>query len=251
MSECLITRLKSSVNDINLRKIGEFRFAKTSGYTPTKDNSYVDIKLTVAQDVTVRILNDGVFYVSNTIEEDITAGKIKTFKNTTVINFWVSPGSIVSVLYKYDIYRFYAYCIDMNLSEMSKMTNMSFLHLPVNDTYKNNLNGNIESLKKLNNLTYVNLLKSNINGDITEAFGSNINLTSLHLPDTYVTGSLNDFVAAQIAAGRKTATIDFMWPKSYNFVTLDGIVLKNNTTITSNSSTTKLSWNENGEITWS
>lgn len=251
MSECLITRLKSSVNDINLRKIGEFRFAKTSGYTPTKDNSYVDIKLTVAQDVTVRILNDGVFYVSNTIEEDTTAGKIKTFKNTTVVNFWVSPGSIVSVLYKYDIYKFYTFCVDMNLSEMSNMTNMSYLHLPINDTYKNNLNGNIESLKKLNNLSYVNLLKSNINGDITEVFGSNINLTALHLPDTYVSGSLNDFVAAQIAAGRKSATIDFMWPQSYNYVTLDGVALKNNTTITSNSSTTKLSWNENGEITWS
>ena len=74
------------------------------------------------------------------------------------------------------------------------------------------ISGNISVLSSLNNLTRLVIFdertSSNIVGTLSSV-GSLINLTSLALCQTAVTGSIEDFVEAQVAAGRTSGTCNF------------------------------------------
>lgn len=258
MNECLVTKLKASVEDASLPVIGEMIFTRRS-----KTNAYFG--LNVDDEIKVEILNDGYFYKDSTLTETI-ASKTKTVAAGNHA-FYVTEGSVIRVTPRYCISRIAFETAELDLSQLTYMTSLKeivssgtyttgsievlapyrltqiSLHLTYYRIY-----GNLEVFEDLTELATFNVQRSHVIGDIAKCFGKSIKLTFLNIADSDITGSIESFVAAQIAAGRTTGTITFPYATACD-VTYNGISLRKNTDITASDSN-KLSWTSDGTITW-
>ena len=93
--DCLVTKLKASVNDESLRRLGEFRFKKREGMQETTDSTYFGIE--VINSAILSILNDGCFFQAGTITPDTSAGKHKTL-NSGMNYLWASLNAELSLV---------------------------------------------------------------------------------------------------------------------------------------------------------
>lgn len=265
MNECLVTKLKASVNDSNLQVLGELILAKKDSATPSVNNHYCFIQSTVP--ITIEILNDGYFCKNNSTEKDETASKIKSFEAGD-INLYISIGSKFRIIQRYGITAIRGEAMAANLSDFTYMNGLHTLDL-IGDTIegsievlngykiqsarltgtKNKIYGSINGID-FENATSVDLDSKNITGDITTAFGNSINLTNMGIAESGISGSIEELVNAQIAARRSTGTIKIPWVKAVRNVTYKGIALSANSEVPAANDNNAFTWDSNGLITW-
>lgn len=100
--------------------------------------------------------------------------------------------------------------VTLDISSLSKLTKLKTLKVftaPYSIGY-------IDNLSALVNLVDCELYESNIQGDISVAFGKSIVMTKLLIRDTNVGGSLEDLMQAQINAGRISGVLDVSGSKT-------------------------------------
>lgn len=241
MNECLVTKLRASINDDSLSRLGGFTF-KMKDINTTLNQGYVRILFEVPTDVIVQIINDGYFYKPNSTEIDYTVGKTKSFTSVKTLDLHIAPSSKVCVRPRYNINYILATGIEIDLSEFTYMPELNLVRLG-NETI---VSGNTEVFRNYTKLSELNIPLTAITGKVTD-FGKLTNLTILNISNTKVSGSLEEFVAAQIQNGRTEATIGFYYP-GYTNLTYKGAPLKG-MSLSSNDNTSKLSWTSDGVIT--
>lgn len=270
MKECLVTKLKESVEDDSLLKLGEFIITKKSDITPNLTTTRVRTRSAIpGMDLYVEVKSGNGFYTDNTLSA--TTKEPKTLVPGAP-EYYVSPGTIIGVRPKSYVAYFEAdYCI-IDLSQLKYLTNLrvlDFVYCDLIGSLKDLATGigsafteiyieranaalNINDLRDVKSLTKCKFTyNDNIVGTVAEAFGSNTNIESFDFAFTKVSGSLENFVAAQIAAGRTSATVAFPWAAAAANVTYKGIPLSSNPDLPVAGNNNAFSWTSNGTITWS
>lgn len=264
MNQCLVTKLKSAVNDVTLPHLGEIRILKREDLT-TSDQCY--LQFTSNKSVIVSIINDGAFYTDNTLTNTLP-DKSLTFNGSR--GYYFTPGSEISIYQKYYLteIRFSASIIDLN--QFDYMNSLCRFYLTSNckstgtiDVFKNcpligfgctdqkEVTGNLDNFSNLYALEEISITKCKyITGDITKAFGKSVNFTYMNIADASMSGSIESLVAAQIAAGRTTGTIKVPWLNAFYYITYQDIALSNHSGVPQATNSSYFSWDADGNITF-
>lgn len=223
--DCLVTKLKGSVNDLTIPKLGNFIFKGYSGEAEASGANYV------------RLLYEGKGTVS--IEKgdisNVATGERSGNKLTgEELTFNIAQGDFVFNVEKYNLLSFliyynelsdssslntkdFQYCSKIqkleahgmkgDLSDLAQITTLvNFNSESLKDT--DYLIGDIKALVSNKNITSINTNRNiMIEGDIA-SLGSLTKLTFFNLGNTKISGNIEDFVKAQRAAGRIVATMD-------------------------------------------
>lgn len=220
MGNCLVTKLKSTVDNDSLKKLGIIKF---DAEIRTSDGRIVGnltaTPLDGKQIHFTRISPTSLTFANPTnggIVEDSTHGILVSAESTLgVIGLQSEKFMTVEIGKKYDLKTLrLVRSSNINLSELKYCTGLTQLNVS-NVTVPNenkNTFGDIRSLSNLVKLQELDLsYLTRISGDI-ESLGKLINLTTLNfavekaLVESYVTGNWVDFVAAQRTNGRTTCS---------------------------------------------
>lgn len=220
MGNCLVTKLKSVVDNDNLRKLGKIEF---DAEIRTSDGRIVGnltaIPLDGKQIHFTRISPTSLTFVNPTnggIVEDPTHGILVSAESTLgVSGLQGEKFMTVEIEEKYDLKTLrLVRSSNINLSELEYCTgliNLSMSNVSVSHENRR-IRGDIGSLSDLVNLQVLNLsYLTRISGDI-KSLGKLTNLTTLNfavekaLAESYVAGNWVDFVTAQRTNGRTTCS---------------------------------------------
>lgn len=208
MNNCLITRLKGSVDNDSLLKIGELRLKASKVELAKSEGSSLDY-----------ICHQGGIYSDSDKKKPITHSGIES----NSVTIYADSDSIFSILPKYNLTELYLTGLDSVSGGLSSFNIKGLRNLDIKGNIEDdveNLNKDIvalfitqapnikmslDSISKFKNLTYLTLKSpSQLVGDISR-LGSLINLTNLNIDEnTGISGTLESFVQAQRQYGRKT-----------------------------------------------
>ena len=254
MGNCLVTKLKASVNNPDLPKLGYIlaKMKNTSG-------DYVDITYKDA----IRVFIDGdngsghMKSVEGTTSRD--NNRDKSFQKFSVGEYYVNIEK--SPLFKYfshsagymdvDLEQF-KYCTNLeelyfgshsdpnppsskpnqreyfwkgDIANLANLTNLKVLKWSCNDIpYENHkVYGNVESLSNLTNLQTLHIgeMKA-FTGDIVKAFGKMVKLTDTKISNNACTGDTIDLVAAWRSNGKTTGELDWNYMFASPGITFGG-----------------------------
>lgn len=217
MGNCLVTKLKGSVN-ADLPRLGEIRYSmKVDSDLSLNSN---DIRTVNDELIDVRILTPGVTFSSasgSSVIIDSKNAKLKPLYGNSISLSGVSEGSIV----KYGLTEKYALKsfmrngsvagnmanTELDLSEFVGMTNLVNLFLGKQPNGVT-VTGSIDQLSPLTELESISIQNQDISGDI-QSLGTLTKLTSLSLPQRttqnyLIVGNWVDFVNAQKENNRLT-----------------------------------------------
>lgn len=215
MNECLVTKLKSSIENDSLLKIGEVRIKINAGekivcYSPGKD-------------IEVRVL-DGTFDDGTKIAYPVAGWIEKTaMSNSNIVVSLISKYDVESISYSGDAMTDMTYM--SNLKTLSSGNINNFAISPSNILVK--IGGNKYNVPEIQGITkyvnegyFPNLTSFSVidfngapNGslaetfDIVKCFGKCINLTTGIFRAAPISGSIESLAAAQVANGRKEGTL--------------------------------------------
>ena len=189
MVNCLVTKLKGSVNNNELLRIREMRMRIAKVGNPTDANR--GFTISVNKPVVLEIVGDG-YFTDKTLAEN--KGKTITL-NTGDNGVWVSNDNVeIAILDKYSITAIsslypqstasYGSSMDLNLSDLKYSTALNSLNLG-----GTKVTGDIANLKGLTALTFLNLGGTKVTGDIANLKGLTA-LYSLELISTQITGDI-------------------------------------------------------------
>lgn len=254
MGNCLVTKLKASVNNPDLPKLGYIvaKMKNTSG-------DYVDITYKDA----IRVFVDG----------DNGSGHIKNIAGTTARDNnrdnsfqKFSVGEYYVNIEKSPLFKFFShsagymdvdleqfkYCTNLeelyfgshsdpnaplskpnqreyfwkgDIANLANLTNLKVLKWTCNDIpYESHkVYGNVESLSNLTNLQTLNIgeMKA-FTGDIVKAFGKMVKLTDMRIANNACTGDTIDLVAAWRNNGKTTGQLDWNYMFASPGITFGG-----------------------------
>lgn len=229
MGDCLITKLKSNIQDVNVPKLGDIIIK-----LPIVVDTYAKIRGSgegTSTQITATIIQGGLFVDTNTEE-------IKTKGFGADVSIMTNIPSTISISKKYNLYRFQVEKAELNLDDFAESSKLEFLECPsctLSGSFKNlpksiavltilksspsadfnvsdlshisrletvnlsnsNAYGNIESLSILTG--YLNSLNlsncSNTEGDINIAFPSSVPIKKLTISNCKnITGSISQFL---------------------------------------------------------
>ena len=192
MGNCLVTKLKGSISNNELLRIGEMRIRIAKVGNPTDATQGFGIE--VNKSVVLEIVGDG-YFTDKTL--NVNKGKNITL-NVGINGVWVSNEDVeIAILDKYSITK-----ISRNFPNQTSAAYGSNKYLNLSDLkYSNALTsldlsgsqvtGDIANLKGLTALTTLNLSGSQVTGDIANLKGLTA-LTSLNLRSTQVTGDITN-----------------------------------------------------------
>ena len=179
--ECLVTKLKGTVNDSGLFKLGEMSITIKAGSQARLDLQY-------GEETQVYLIGDGYFTDSSYSANN---GKTKKLTANNVNNVYIKTNGECSLrIPKYNIQW-----IDANgktasiyggLDTLKYSTNLKHLTF-VNDCY-----GDIENLRNCP-LVLLNLAATDCCGDI-EVLSDKIDITSINLAETHVDGNISSLM---------------------------------------------------------
>lgn len=254
MTNCLVTKLKASVNNPDLPKLGYIvaKMKNTSG-------DYVDITYKDA----IRVFIDG----------DNGSGHIKNVAGTTArdnnrdISFQkFSVGEYYVNIEKSTLFKFFShsagymdvdleqfkYCTNLeelhfgshsdpnapsskpnqreyfwkgDIANLANLTNLKVLNWTCNDIpYENHkVYGNVESLSNLINLQTLRIAEMKaFTGDIVKAFGKMVKLTDIRIANNACTGDTIDLVAAWRNNGKTTGQLNWNYMFASPGITFGG-----------------------------
>ena len=203
MGNCLVTKLKGSVNDESLRRLGEMKL-----HVDSVSNSVI-FSLNLDADVTIRIVGNG-YFVSN---DNTNLGKTIATKNYDNKNIKANGSNFdVFISNKDTIKGIYLTNVVFDLSELTYCTSLTEFvdwntssiltgDISIFKNLKNLINIHIEGSKQitgqlsdiagLTNLTTLSLSSPNITGQLSDIAGLT-NLTTLSLSSPNITGQLSD-----------------------------------------------------------
>lgn len=192
MAKCLVTKLGGSVNTDKLLKLGEMRIEFNSVSAPS--NKTQGITLKSAKPITLKIVGNG-YFTDKTLTEN--KGNTLSILPNSISYIYVSNGDFyISIPDKYSLTVLSLFAEESGsddsvknktvyLDQIEYSTLLTILRIS-----KENVIGDIDSLKKLTSLTNLNMgnLKD-INGDI-ESLKTLTSLTSLQISGSNVTGDI-------------------------------------------------------------
>lgn len=254
MGNCLVTKLKASVNNPDLPKLGYLlaKMKNTSG-------NYVDFTYKDA----IRVFIDG----------DNGSGHMKSITETTsrdnnrnTIFQKFSVGEYNVNIEKSPLFKFFShstgymdidleqfkYCTNLeelyfgshpdpnapsskpnqreyfwkgDIANLANLTNLKSLTFSCTNVPLENhkIYGNVESLSNLTNLQVLDIAEmKKITGDIVKAFGKMTKLTTLHIFNNDCTGETIDLVASWRSNGKTTGQIAWKYMYSSPGITFGG-----------------------------
>ena len=181
MNKCLVTKLKGSVSNNNLLKIGEMRMRIAKVENPTDATQSFGININ--KPVTFKIVGDGYFTDKTLVENK---GKTITLDGNNGV--WVSNDDVeIAILDKYSINSInvnypgqtstsYGSNLYLDLSYLKYSTALTYL-----DMHSTQVTGDIANLKNLTALTYMDVQNTQVTGDIANLK----NLTALTYINIY------------------------------------------------------------------
>lgn len=210
MGNCLVTKLKGTVQNSNLLRVGEMRLCVHRTDNPSSETQRINLNFT--EDVKLEIIGDG-YFTNNTLVSNL--GKSLIVKANIETLVYVSNGNFeIAILNKYALTKINTKTTNKKtaikdiadlkyssglkylatnsvenigyFSDIKSLTNLSYL--AVSDA---NINGNLSDLKSLTNLTY--LIIGNTSNKITGNVSSLKNMTKLNtlvIKNGYVIGDL-------------------------------------------------------------
>ena len=206
--DCLITKLKGTVNDGSLPKLGSMLFKLR---TTTKNLVKIEA---IGKDVSFSSADgSNVFSTSSGGEEKTNV--INVGESNTIFYVDASKGVIISIDNKYNLEKLDVYrstdtdelTVDLNFEDLKYCKKLSRLAL----TYMT-LTGDISAFQNLTALTTIDLSSTQVTGDIS-AFQNLTALTTISLYSTNVTGSLDSLAnlpsVLVFDMGNKTLTGDY------------------------------------------
>ena len=235
MGNCLVTKLNVSVNNPGLEKFGVLTI-----HNPSSDDTYTSRTFFIKGTAPITITSDGENIMPYKNDGTNTAGTGTYVSELTYPaqaysgdsrGFRIKAGATAEIRSKYDltyIQGIAGHNDYINTSSLKYMTNLTYINHKLTGELSNlsgltNLHtlqmhrantdtgtavtGNIESLSTLLNLTTFRCdYNIKVSGDIS-SIGNLINLTKMQFYGcNLITGSLEDFVAAQRLAGRTTCS---------------------------------------------
>lgn len=230
MGNCLVTKLKSNVNNPTLRELGAFRMQVIEG--TITDNAQQMLGITAGADaVTVKVVGTTPRLAESYEGLSNPLMSITVPANTTK-NIWLQNATYeIEISDKYSITSLAVvgdkpkkifgcdlseleYCTALTIINVDTagftedIKNLSKLTALVSLTLTNNaVSGDIASLATLTNVTNMKIGSTNISGTLTGIAPLVTNLTEIWLQDTTVSGSLESLAEAMIANGKTSGRL--------------------------------------------
>ena len=184
--DCLITKLKGTVNDGSLPKLGSMLFK-----LKTTTTNLVKIEA-IGKDVSFSSADGSNVFSTNLSGENKT-NVVNVGESNTIFYVDASKGITISIDNKYnleklDVYRSVDHnelTVDLNFEDLKYCKKLNWLAL-----ISMNLTGDISALQNLTALTNIGLYNTQVTGDIS-ALQNLTALTTIYLYSTNVTGSLD------------------------------------------------------------
>lgn len=167
--ECLVTKLKGTVNDNSLLKIGEFRI-KADKYNEPWDSFSQSFKITCSETTTISIIGNGYF-----TDTSGTENKGTTLSTDTGEYFYIKS---LDTCY-------------LSISDKYKLTTLIQAYFNANNRYTKNFYINLDDLKYSYELESLSLSRLNVYGSIDSLKDTKIK--SLYLSNcTEVEGNISN-----------------------------------------------------------
>lgn len=216
-NECLVTKLKGTVQNANLRKLGELvLFVDSTGFPAELNASQrrLGLKTISGGSVQVSVTGSGLFGLSSS---DITRDATSPYTLTNgSSNFYFSNGIYeIHLSNKYDIEELQIYGagseVDSSKSIISIVLNEDFSYMPqlkfLRPAFTDSI-GDVKYISGLTNLEYFVAVGSRLEGDASSLYKL-VNLYDFSLSGTNIPVSrLEDFVSGQYDNGRQTVETD-------------------------------------------
>ena len=193
--DCLVTKLKASVNNDNLRKLGVFSFSMTpanAAYFEFSAESALNVSGLPSLTVGGTLINPQPYkYNGDGTSKRVTLQQ--GVKNTIEIT---NNHTISSLFFNKNAADGFDSDLFGELKYLTGLTRLEIINSNKDAIY------NFEDLSDLTLMTRINVQNSSGIGDIAKSFGKMTALTKLQIGGTYchVNGSLESFVQAQRAA---------------------------------------------------
>lgn len=234
MGNCLFTKLKGSVANEQLEKLGVLTIVaseETIGETPSPQ---MKIYLSANKPISLKAIGG---YISKTVGglSDLTDEVVFESAPTQQAVYFSNGNYKVEINDKYAVTAItyggsYRTIPKLDFSKFGYLTSLTQIYQGTNDTSFGNIDGLCTSI----NLEDFRAPSTEVTGSL-DSFIPCTKLTIIQIARTHITGSLRVFAAGQVAAGRTTGEIAF---RSSNYISLDGNYLSSGTNkvITFNSS---------------
>lgn len=209
MGNCLVTKLKGTVQNSDLLRVGELRICVHKIDNPSSETQRINLNFT--EDVKLEIIGDG-YFTDKTLVSNL--GKSLTAKANTESLVYVSNGDFeIAILNKYTLTKIntrtnkkaaikdiadFKYSSSLNHLAINSVENIGYFsdikslttlgYLAISNA---NINGNLSDLKSLTNLNY--LIIGNTSNKITgnvSSLKAMTKLDTLAIKNSYVIGNL-------------------------------------------------------------
>lgn len=163
MGNCLVTKLKGTVQNSNLLRVGELRICVHKIDNPNGETQRINLNFT--EDVKLEIIGDG-YFTNATLVSNL--GKSLTAKANTESLVYVSNGDFeIAILNKYALTK-----INTRTNKKTAIKDIADLkysssleHLAINSVENVSYFSDLKSLKTL---TYLSISNANINGNLSD-----------------------------------------------------------------------------------
>ena len=188
MGNCLVTKLKGSVANNDILKLGEIRIKLKKVESQTAESQVISIS---GDNSTATIIGDGYF-----TDKTLTENKGKTISVSGDMFIKNNSDVEVSIISKYNIKNILPYYKGQQTSHVTdnKIINIDDLNYTkkLEALYMNGkeTKGDLSSLKSLYNLKSIGLTNTSVTGDISYLSELSL-LTELNLSNTLVSGNLS------------------------------------------------------------
>ncbi len=203
MNKCLVTKLKGTVNDISLLRLGEMRIS-VSGNTNGKTAS--GLYFITNNPVKLEIIGNGYF---TDINNSNNLGKSMTINSNTESTVYLSNGTYdVAILDKYSLLSFSDVSgkyLSFNLEDFKWSKKMKSIAV-----FQSDLIGDIANLGELELLESIIFYCKNIFGDVS-SFKNMFNLNKVILHNSNITGDLASLPAKTRYFSSYMNTGTFTW----------------------------------------
>lgn len=178
MGNCLVTKLKGTVQNSNLLRVGEMRICVHRIDNPSSETQRINLNFT--EDVKLEIIGDG-YFTNNTLVSNLGKSLIAKANVETLVYF--SNGDFeIAILNKYALTK-------INTRTNKKIAIKDIADLKYSSSLSHLATNSVENvgyfsdIKSLTNLSYLSVSNANISGNLSD-LKSLTNLTYLIIGNT-------------------------------------------------------------------